>query len=312
MQITLVTVTYGERWMFIEQMIDYIREKPQIEHLIIVTNGLTKENLQKITTGAAADNRILIHSFEENTGSAGGFHKGLEMASKKASDFILLLDDDNIPEEDALEKATECLAATDFDLQRDCLQLYRPSKPGFVKAEKKRNPYAMLGTLNSFMGFNVLDKVAKIYPTTHISTQKAHVAVATYGGMFFHKNLVKVIGLPDKNLFLYADDYEYSYRITKLGGVIYLCKSSVVNDLETSFYNVKRNALQTRFSNARSEETIYYMVRNNVKFEKNFVTNKWLYQLNKSIYLKFLFVLMNLTREQHKFSIIQKAIKDAD
>ena len=39
------------------------------------------------------------------------------------------------------------------------------------------------------------------------------IIVAQYGGLFFNKKLLDVIGYPNEKLYLYCDDYEWTYAI---------------------------------------------------------------------------------------------------
>ncbi len=55
-------------------------------------------------------------------------------------------------------------------------------------------------------------------------------------GLFFHKDLIEKIGLPDESYFLYVDDFDFTYRITKAGGEIWMVTNSHLHDLESSFY----------------------------------------------------------------------------
>ena len=110
----------------------------------------------------------------------------------------------------------------------------------------------LLGRVNGFIGFHIFDFHSKIIRfLKKVSLKKnvnqymseiadkctcdknwGTVPVAPYGGLFFHKKLIDIIGYPMEDLFLYQDDFEYTYRITKNGGKIYLILNSTVKDLE--------------------------------------------------------------------------------
>jgi hypothetical protein len=59
--------------------------------------------------------------------------------------------------------------------------------------------------------------------------------VAPYSGLLLHRELVQSIGVPDKRLVLYADDTEYTWRITAGGGRIVLVTTARLKDLEQSW-----------------------------------------------------------------------------
>src|SRR6185503_7372606 len=64
-----------------------------------------------------------------------------------------------------------------------------------------------------------------------------------YGGLFFHKAVIATLGYPNESLFLYNDDTEYTSRLMKIGGKLFLIPSSVINDLELphSVFNQSAN-----------------------------------------------------------------------
>ena len=113
------------------------------------------------------------------------------------------------------------------------------------------------------------------------------VSVAPYGGMFFHKDILNGIGLPNKDFFVYGDDHEWTYRIKKLKGRIFLILNSVIIDVDVS-WNVKERT-QTNFSSLLSgpKQKVFYSTRNRVIFELENIVDKnmIMYCINIMIYL---------------------------
>jgi len=133
------------------------------------------------------------------------------------------------------------------------------------------------------------------------------VPVAPYGGLFIHKNIINKIDYPNENFYLYADDHEWTYRITKNGGKIYLILNSKVDDLELSWH-VPKEIKETSFSiiSKGNPFRVYYSVRNRVYFEiNNLVNSKIIYLINIFMYL----LLISLSSSKN-LKLIIKAIKD--
>jgi GT2 family glycosyltransferase len=133
--------------------------------------------------------------------------------------------------------------------------------------------------------------------------------------MFFKKELLKEIGYPREEFFLYGDDHDFSYRITKAGGAIILVLDSVIHDLEVSFHldkTASKRHINSRFFKTESRNAIYYSTRNSIVFEQNFVKHPFEYRINRYLYLLALAFAM-LLRFQHlwKLPLIMKAIKDS-
>jgi len=126
-------------------------------------------------------------------------------------------------------------------------------------------------------------------------------------GIYIHKNILNKIGYPNEDLYLYVDDVEWSYRITRMGGKIYLILDSKIDDLELSWC-VTKNVKETGFSiMARGNPyRVYYTIRNRVFFEiNNFVDNKVIYWINIFVYL----LLINFSKTKN-IKLIIKAVKD--
>lgn len=319
MKVCAVIVTYGNRFRYVEKVIRaLISEK--IDRIILVSNGTIGKSYDQLITLKSKHN-IEIVSLKKNMGSAYGFKIGIQKAlENKDNEFIWLLDDDNQPEVGALETLkeywTKCIENTDKS-KTHALLSYRNDRPLYKEAVIKEQPYLMLGHRNSFLGFHVLEVFKRVYRKlfppriNHSETASlGKVAVAPYGGLFFHRNLILSIGLPDESYFLYADDYDFSYRITKREGDIILITKSKINDLETSFHLKHDNDKSSRYFKTDSKFRIYYSVRNGIRFEsENFVSNKFIYKLNMVLYLILLFLLFCTKPNQFKkFTIIISAI----
>ncbi|CDF81219.1 glycosyltransferase (GT2) [Formosa agariphila KMM 3901] len=295
MKVTVVTVTYGNRFTFLKEVIDSSLSQ-LVDEIIIVSNGSDEYSINQIRNLVAVNTSIKLIDLKENTGSANGFYQGLNEAYNTGAEFIWILDDDNKPKANALsELKLFWQSNTNLKKNNTALLSYRLDRELYKKAIQSKDPFKMLGSQNSFLGFNILDKFSQ-KETTPLDTSinYGEVSVAPYGGLFFHRKLIDTIGLPDINYYLYGDDYDYSYRISKNKGKIYLVLSSVLEDLEKSFHlkSSQKRLLSNRFIKTDSKNKIFYAVRNGIKFEQNFVDNKVVYILNAIIYLVLTFVIL--------------------
>ena len=310
----VVLVSYKDRSKYFERVIQKLNEFQEVSTIVLVDNGITGTSANRLQKLQNETDKLITVNLGENKGSAKGFKEGILRLLKVNIEFIWLLDDDNLPNERTLKELINNIDKVKTLTNNNVFSLlsYRPDRSIYKKAIQSDNPNAMLGTKNSFLGFNLMsklkkNKVIKYDENIEIGT----VAVAPYGGMFFHKSLINEIGMPDERFFVYADDHEFSYRITRKKGSIFLILKSELQDLETSFHLKKsKKILHTRFSSTNSKDAIYYSVRNNIYFEKNFVTNKVKYGINKMAYIFMLFLMMILNPKQFwKFPVIIKAIK---
>ena len=320
MKVCSVIVTYGDRFHLLKQVIEAcLREG--IDKIIVVDNASVENSRKQLKEYDKEIDKLKVIYLDENTGSAGGYKIGLqEVYNCKECEYIWLLDDDNMPQKDSLKILKEFWNSYDMKNKEDnlCLLSFRPDRVAYKEAIMTNNPNLVLGRKNSFLGFHILDLPKKIIRvlkrkaviktfTENLDIKSGRVAVAPYGGMFFHKNLINKIGYPKEEFFVYADDHEWSYRITKNSGKIILVLDSVLEDIDKS-WNISRKK-EPAFSIIAKGNSfrVYYSTRNRVFFEvNNLITNNLMYEINKNIYS----FLVKVNAEANSFKAFKKAIYD--
>ena len=97
--VVVVTVTYGDRAVYLTKLIQRLFEI-KISKIIIVDNNMST-NSRELLQGLfdLHSNAIEIVRLPRNSGSAKAFKAGLVKAQQSSrQNFILMLDDDNLPE----------------------------------------------------------------------------------------------------------------------------------------------------------------------------------------------------------------------
>ena len=223
--ITAITLTYGKRWNMLHRVVEQLMRMPAIAYVVVVDNGCSYDIAQKIKE-FEADNKLILLKLGKNTGSANGYKAGLECFLKQTeTPFAWLLDDDNLPDNDAadllLEVWGELQNASDFDISgKTALLSKRDDRKLMLRIARGENPDFCLGSKNAWWGYdmqNALKKRLAKKKKLGLLMPKVKVPYAYYSGLLLHRNLLGSIGLPDARFFLYSDDYEFSYRITKSG-----------------------------------------------------------------------------------------------
>lgn len=301
-----VTVTYGQRLHFLLQTLDGVL-KAGVKEIVVVCNGTDKEiavNVRKFSESRGI--AITVVELASNSGSAGGFKRGLEEAHRLSSEYIWLLDDDNLAGSDSLSKlqiAHELLLSRPENIllsyRRDRTQYREAVEKGIVPRVKS----------NSFLDFHFLQSLKRKMAQGHGYELDADFAsfplirtfLAPYGGLYFHKSWLDAIGYPDSHFFLYGDDHDFCDRMIRAGASIFLCSCSQIEDIEQS-WNESAEKISPWLSKKSADDRIFYSIRNRVFFEKRFQTSSGSYFFNMGLYLFVLFVRSLVTQRDLRFT----------
>ena len=217
-----VIVTYGSRWCFLKKVIQGCIDNG-VSKIIVVDNAsdeITRDNLVAIKKSLGE--KLIVVRLEKNLGSAGGFRSGMIQALREGCDFIWLLDDDTAPMKGALDVLLKRYSEL-RKLYGDsliALVSYRDSRPWYLRA--CIDPKTPLGTPNSFLVIDLLDLMKlMIYRILRLGRGyynglrkelkeklkrgECIIPVSYWSGLFFESELIKKVGLPREELYLYGD-----------------------------------------------------------------------------------------------------------
>lgn len=271
-KVVILTVTYGSRWKFLSRVVSYAMGEEYVTKLIIVDNGSLDQ--EEMFSGIKPhSDKIDVLRFEKNVGSARGFARGIEYAQKIDADFLFILDDDNIPEEGAIQKFLELRNL--FSHEKVVLCGHRVDLPGTEKyfhepAIRDTSPH---GTFFQVFGFRKIINFFRLL----IGKEKQNkdlgpfmpvvpIESFAYGGSFIPMEAIRKAPLPDESLVLYGDDNEYSWGINQLGYDLYLCSRPVIHDIDLTFN--EGSHLFGFFSPETKPFKVYFHIRNSVRLSR--------------------------------------------
>ena len=205
-KITAITVTFNRTVTLKKCIAALLTQNRHVDDIIIVDNHSKLEERAILDEIAASDERIHLHVLPDNVGGAGGFEAGMRLAVEKYSaDWYWIMDDDAYPRVDCLEKLLEAraeltamkseigfLAPLIYGVDLEKYQLYHHKKLCGVALVNKPivNTYKDLERINP-------------------------VEANAFVGPLISKEAVHKVGIADGSLFIYGDDTEYTYRITR-------------------------------------------------------------------------------------------------
>lgn len=211
MKIYAVIVTYNRKELLIESINSVINQTFPIEKIIVLNNCSTDGTLDYLNEfGFTSNERIKIISLDKNTGGAGGFYYSMKEAYKDGADWIWVMDDDCIPEPNALEelvKASQIVDASFF-------------------------ASSVFGPNHEFMNVPTLSnhKMDNGYKDwyEHLDKNMVKIEAATFVSLLINREAITKCGLPHKDFFIWGDDIEYTTRLTKFFKEAFMVGSSKV------------------------------------------------------------------------------------
>jgi len=277
-KVIAVVVTYN-RQVLLAECIEALRNQTRTIDKILVINNGSNDN----TENWLNHQKDIEFFTQNNIGSGGGFNKGIQLAYEKGYDWIWLMDDDGFPKEDALENLLEdkgeklCL--------RNCAVINKKDKKSFVW---KTGNYSGIDEVNE--------------PIIH---NFAH----PFNGTLLHKEIIKKVGLPKKELFIWGDETEYYHRIITKYKIPFYTKTNSIHYHPASAYSYKNDW------DYNSNWKMYYYVRNRFHILKTKFSKSPLVAL--IVYIGFLIsfsgiiIVFQKTNKFRKLSFIFWPVKDA-
>lgn len=190
-KVAIIVVTYN-RLPLLKECINSLRVQTYKNNdIIVVNNGSTDGTDEWLSS-----QKDLIVLTQENTGGAGGFFTGLKYSAENGYEYSWIMDDDVEANQDTLSK----------------LMQHTPNVKGFlcsrvidINGNHCNVPRISMETSNDtkewVWGNNLSEGLLKVTTTSFVS-------------VLISNEVVKEVGLPFKEYFIWGDDTEYTTRIS--------------------------------------------------------------------------------------------------
>lgn len=244
----IVVVTFN-RLGLLKEVVESLRKQTYNDfQIVIINNGSTDATLQWLEK-----QKDIITLTQKNIGGAGGFYTGLKFVVEHGFKYCWLMDDDVVCSETALEELIKayhikehigfvCSAVKGMD--------DLPMNVPCVDMRAGKNGYADYYGLSEY--------------------QMIKVKNATFVSVLLSTDIIKKVGLPYKDYFIWGDDTEYTMRISKLFSCYLACKSEVVHKRKIQGII----SFDTETDKKRLKNYFYFFRNtiNNVKLYESFLT----------------------------------------
>jgi rhamnopyranosyl-N-acetylglucosaminyl-diphospho-decaprenol beta-1,3/1,4-galactofuranosyltransferase len=195
---------------------------------------------------------VTLTRLQENTGSAGGFYEGVRLAYDEGYDWIWCMDNDAEPARDSLEILTTSPAFSDPGVGAlAALVVDQDSKIQAMHHKRAVIPFER-GVL--------VDEVVD-------GRREIPLVANGWAGVLIRRSAIHAAGLPRRELFVFCDDVEYTYRISKSFRVLLIPGSKVLHKSDSRWIK-KGFAGRTESVRWPSDQPwrLYYDIRNRVFF----------------------------------------------
>jgi len=209
-KVAAAIVTYNRLELLKESLAAVLNQTDYLSHVIVVNNMSTdgtKEYLESLD-----DPRVVPYNSTENLGGAGGFNQAVRLfAEELDDDYVWLMDDDTIVQPDALKYLVDFIS--------DNPQI------GFV------NSVVRWGTAEGNPSWMNVPAPRSFTWQSYLNSENPGVEVvnSTFVSVMFSREMVAMIGLPQKEYFIWGDDMEYTNRIADVNRGYTVLKSVAVH-----------------------------------------------------------------------------------
>lgn len=271
---TAIFVTYGSRLEIARKSVSAILDDPVVERVVVVDNG----SKPAFSLSDPRSHRVRIVRNSENQGSAGGFDDGIRVAlDSPECTHLALFDDDNVIDSGNMKAVIDLYSS--LGSVKVAISILRISRPDYRKFLDGMIPKLL--PEDGFLGFSISSKVqrsarraVRILSGSSDSARVRSIDVAPYGGLFFSRDELSAIGGPNRALYLYGDDHDFTRRMVQSGVTIYLSDVATINDIDES-WDLGKSETNPWIDRSLPEWRRYFAARNRLILESQLRKTVW-------------------------------------
>jgi len=241
MNVGCVVVTYN-KVNYLKKCLSAIENQSfPIKKIIVIDNSSTDGTKDYMSLKMQRDSRYHYVRLDSNIGGAGGFNRGLkELVKFKDIDYAWIMDDDTIPSTSALEELVNGFRDLNY-------------KAGFICSNVR-------WINGDYCKMNVPNVSPKDW-NEKISYNLVKVKSASFVSILIPVDCIKKVGFPITEFFIWADDVEYTKRLSRIAPCYFSCKSEVIHEMKT-------NSSTDIIEDNHRIDRYYYSYRNRIYIAK--------------------------------------------
>ena len=280
-RIAAVVVTYNRKALVEKCMESILGQQGASCDIIIIDNGST-DNTEELFRTKYSKKGIFYENRGRNYGCADSTGYGIKKAVLAGYDYIWVMDDDVFPFPDALKSLLE--ADEKLNGEWGCLSGVAYWTDGSIcKANRQKK------SLFSF----VKDR-------EYAEKEYIPVIMVSLASMFLKATVVRDVGLPIAEYYIYTEDYEFCSRISKRYPIYVVTNSKVTHAMRE---NRKVDFVK------EPEDRLYryrYLYRNDVHCYRKMGWKGKVYLVVKYIYTMIRLLCLERDSKKEKIDIVKK------
>ncbi|HEX6955005.1 MAG TPA: glycosyltransferase [Agromyces sp.] len=207
-RVVAVVVAYNRRDLLAEVLAALAAQESGVARVVVVDNASTDGSAD---VARAAGESVDLVELPRNTGGAGGFAAGMAVAlADHGPDWLWLMDDDTVPGPGALRELLAAAADTDSVVAGSRVEWFDGTEHPMNTPRAK--PFATRGEREAAARRGVVP-----------------VRSTSFVSMLVRADVVREIGLPIADYFIWNDDFEYSTRALRGRRGVHVPASVVVH-----------------------------------------------------------------------------------
>jgi len=241
----VVLVTFNRKDLLCECLDALLAQTSPVSTIVLIDNASTDGTADLLAKRGYLDNEVCDYvRLPLNSGGAGGFHEGVKRAYEAGFDWLWLMDDDVEPMPDALHRM---LSHADVS---QCIQGCKVFRDGQSEDWERWANIDESGRRSASLEPPDLGYI--------------RAETGCFEGMLINRQIISVIGFPDKRFFIGGDDVAYGYLASKHTQVIYLREACFLKKINKFGYPRLLERMRDRFFHRRSHRFYFLCVRNEI------------------------------------------------
>ncbi len=240
--VAAVVVTYNRKSFLKKNLTALLGQKRPPDEIIVVNNASTDGTHEMLQSEFP---KLTVITLSENTGCSAGLAEGMRVALERGHSWLWLLDDDAIPNVDALDYLLRYLENSSDTML------------GAVSSAVLNVPSGKILSGWCWEG----GRRYRVPNQWHMEREAFEVDGVPFLGLLVYRSVVEGVGFPRADFFIWFDDVEFCYRIRKHGYKIIVIPKSLVSHPAPKVRIVKK------FGREKPRELVpswkaYYGIRN--------------------------------------------------